>query len=66
MSNSIPATADLYAVVDITKKNEKYLGEKNSDSLVYHILDHENNANTRNKVEVDEKTTRMPWICTVL
>ena len=57
MSNTIPAAADLYAVVDITKKNEKYLQEKNSDIPVYHVLDRENNADLRNVVEVDEKTS---------
>ena len=57
MSNTLPATADLYAVVDITKKNEKYLREKNSNIPVCHVWDSENNADSRSEIEVDEKTS---------
>ena len=46
MSNTIPATADLCAVLDITKKSEKNLQVKNSDIPVYHVLHRENNADS--------------------
>jgi len=62
MSNTIPTTtADLYAVVDLTKKkantNLERSKETNSETPIYHVLDREDSTSSNNYTESEDKAS---------